>query len=177
MARATTRDVSDFRDHLRRDHGQAVASVNRALVTVRRFFSWLVDHGHLEMNPAVKVKELLRVQLAPKGLERSQVRRLLREVELRQDVRANAVFGLLLYTGCHVENLVSLEMHDLMIGERSGQVVFKHGKGGKQRDRAVTAAGEEGVDVVFGDPTAWVLVERLHRRTWAVDRSRHPGAL
>ena len=62
------------------------------------------------------VKELRRQQLAPKGLERSEVRRLLREVELRQDVRANAIFSLLLYTGCRVGDLVNLELSDLMIG-------------------------------------------------------------
>ncbi len=133
IGRVTTRDVSDFRDHLRREKGQAVASVNRALVTVRRFFAWLMDQGILSKNPAAKVKELRRVQLAPKGLDRGQVRRLLREIELRQDIRANAIFHLLLYSGCRVGDLVNLESNDLLINERSGQVVFKNGKGGKQR--------------------------------------------
>src|ERR1700734_1636898 len=32
IGRVTTRDVSDFRDHLRREKNQAVSSVNRALV-------------------------------------------------------------------------------------------------------------------------------------------------
>lgn len=133
VSRVTTGDVSSFRDHLRRDQGQAVASVNRALVTVRRFFTWLVEQGHLTANPAKKVKELRRQQLAPKGLDRSQVRRLLREVELRGDVRAGAIFNLFLYSGCRVSDLANLELADLMIGERSGTVVFQHGKGGKQR--------------------------------------------
>ncbi len=127
--RVTTRDVTDFRDHLRREQGQAVATVNRALVTVRRFFAWLVEQGHVAANPAAKVKELRRVQLAPKGLERSQVRRLLREVELRQDVRANAIFHVLLYTGCRCSDVVNLELGDLLISERSGTVVFRFGKG------------------------------------------------
>jgi site-specific recombinase XerD len=83
MKRVTTRDVSDFRDSLRRDRGQAVASVNRALV--------------------------------------------------RQDIRSNAVFHLLLYCGCRVGDVVALELGDLMLTERSGTVVFRHGKGGKQR--------------------------------------------
>lgn len=133
IARITTRDVGDFRDHLRRDQAQAVSSVNRALVTVRRFFAWLVDEGHMTTNPAKKVKELRRQQLAPKGLDRSEVRKLLREVELRQDIRANAIFGLLLYTGCRVSDLVHLELGDLMLNERSGTVVFRLGKGNKQR--------------------------------------------
>jgi site-specific recombinase XerD len=133
VSRVTTRDVTDFRDHLRREQGQAVATVNRALVTVRRWFAWLVDQAHVAANPAAKVKELRRVQLAPKGLERSQVRRLLREVELRQDVRAAAIFSLLLYTGCRCSDVVSLELDDLLLGERSGHVVFRFGKGNKQR--------------------------------------------
>jgi integrase/recombinase XerC len=133
VGRVTTRDVADFRDHLRREQGQAVATVNRALVTVRRFFAWLTDQGHVATNPAKKVKELRRVALAPKGLDRTQVRRLLREVELRQDVRAAAIFGLFLFTGCRVSDLVNLELYDLLLGERSGTVVFRLGKGNKQR--------------------------------------------
>jgi integrase/recombinase XerC len=133
VSRVTTRDITDFRDHLRRQQGQAVATVNRALVTVRRFFAWLVDQGHVAANPAAKVKELRRVQLAPKGLDRSQVRKLLREVELRQDVRAAAIFSLLLYTGCRCSDVVNLELDDLLLAERSGSVAFRYGKGNKQR--------------------------------------------
>jgi integrase/recombinase XerC len=131
--RVTTRDVADFRDALRRDHAQAVATVNRALVTIRRYFGWLVAQGHVPVNPASAVKELRRQQLAPKGLDRSQVRKLLREVELRQDVRANAVFHLMLYCGCRVGDVVNLELGDLVLTERSGTVVFRQGKGNKQR--------------------------------------------
>jgi integrase/recombinase XerC len=133
VGRVTTRDVADFRDHLRREQGQAVATINRALVTVRRLFAWLTEQGHVTSNPAKKVKELKRVALAPKGLDRSQVRRLLREVELRQDIRGAAIFSLMLYTGCRVSDLVNLELDDLLLGDRSGTVVFRFGKGGKQR--------------------------------------------
>ena len=129
----TTRDVGDFRDALRRDRAQAVATVNRALVTIRRYFGWLVGQGRLSANPASAVKELKRQQLAPKGLERSQVRKLLREVELRSDVRADAVFHLLLYSGCRVGDVVGLELRDLVLTERSGTAVFRFGKGNKQR--------------------------------------------
>jgi site-specific recombinase XerD len=133
VGRVTTRDVGDFRDHLRREKTQAVATVNRCLVTLRRFLGWLTDQGHIANNAAKKVKELKLVALAPKGLDRSQVRRLLREVELRLDIRAAAIFSVLLYTGCRVSDLVNLELTDLMLTERSGTVVFRFGKGNKQR--------------------------------------------
>jgi integrase/recombinase XerC len=133
VKRITTRDVTDFKDHLRRKQGQAVATVNRCLVTIRRYLSWLGESGHLKANPAKPVKELRRQQLAPKGMEPDEVRRLLREIELREDVRAGAIFSLFLYTGCRVGDLVALELHDLIISERSGGAVFRSGKGGKQR--------------------------------------------
>jgi site-specific recombinase XerD len=133
LERVTARDVADFRSFLRDEKGLAVASVNRALVLVRRFFAWLVEHGQLEANPAVPVKELRRTELAPKGLDRHEVRRLLREIELRRDIRANAVFHLLLYSGCRCGDLVNLELADLALAERSGAATFRHGKGGKER--------------------------------------------
>ena len=133
MKRLTVRDVTDFKDHLRRDKGQAVATINRCLVTIRRYLAWLAENRHLKSNAAKPVKELRRQQLAPKGLERSEVRRLLREVELRQDVRANAIFSLFLYTGCRVSDLVALELHDLILSDRNGTAVFRFAKGNKQR--------------------------------------------
>lgn len=133
VGRVTTRDITDFKEHLRRVKGQAVATVNRCLVTLRRFFGWLVEQGCVALNPAKPVKELRRQPLAPKGLEQTEVRRLLREIELRNDIRANAIFSTMLYTGCRVSDLVELELTDLLIGERNGSAVFRHGKGGKQR--------------------------------------------
>jgi site-specific recombinase XerD len=133
IARVTTRDVTDFRGHIRQNLVQAVSSCNRCLVTLRRIFGWLVEKGHLPSNPAKPVKELRRQMLAPKGLERGQVRRLLREVELRQDLRAGAIFSVFLYTGCRVSDAVALELHDLILGDRSGSATFRFGKGNKQR--------------------------------------------
>jgi len=133
VKRVTIRDITDFREYLRREQGQAVATVNRCLVTLRKFFGWLADQGQIPANPAKPVKELRRQALAPKGLERAEVRKLLREVELRQDTRSSAIFNLLLFTGCRVGDLVGLELNDLMISERSGSVIFRNGKGNKQR--------------------------------------------
>lgn len=145
ISRVTVRDVTDFRKHLREEKEQAVSTVNRALVTVRRFFGWLVEQNHLSANPAKQVKELRNQQLAPKGLERSEVRKLLREIELRGDIRANAIFSLLLYTGCRVSDVVNLELPDLMISERSGSVVFRFGKGNKQRSLPIPLSARKAI--------------------------------
>jgi len=131
VERVTTRDISDFKNYLRREKEQAVNTVNRCLVTLRRFFGWLVDQGSVSTNPAKPVKELKRQALAPKGLERKDVRKLLREIELRQDLRANSIFHLFLYSGARVGDVASLELHDLNLTERGG--TFRFGKGAKER--------------------------------------------
>ena len=133
ISRVTASDVTGFKDHLRKTEGKAVSTVNRAVVSVRRFYAWLVDEGLTTTNPCKRVKELRRQQLAPKGLDRSQARKLLREVELRGDIRANAIFHVLLYTGCRVSDLVAMDLADVQLSERSGTIVFRYGKGNKQR--------------------------------------------
>jgi len=133
VKRTTVRDVVDFRNHLHRDQKQAVSSINRCLVMIRRFLDHLVRTGYLQTNPARQVKELRRQQLAPKGLARDAVRRLLKEVELRGDLRANAIFHLLLYTGARVSDLANLTIPDLMMTERSGTAAYRRGKGNKVR--------------------------------------------
>ncbi len=74
-----------------------------------------------------------RQPLAPQGLTRSEVRKLLREVELRKDIRAKAIFSLVLYTGARLSDATFLELSDLTISERAGTVFFRQGKGSKQR--------------------------------------------
>ena len=58
---------------------------------------------------------------------------MLREIELREDIRARAIFSAFLYSGCRVGDLVKLELNDVILSDRSGVVVFQHGKGNKQR--------------------------------------------
>jgi integrase/recombinase XerC len=131
--RVTTADVTSFKRHLREQLNQSVSTVNRALVSIRKYLGWLVDQNHINLNAAKGVKELRLQKVAPKGMDRSQVRSLLREAELRNDIRSLAIFSFMLHTGCRVSDLIHFELNDLLMSERSGTAVFRWGKGGKQR--------------------------------------------
>lgn len=133
FCRVTVRDVADFRDHCHRVRRQAVATVNRALVSLRRILGHLVQSGALPVNPAEGVKELRRMPTVPKGLTVGQVRKVMREVELRGDDRANAVLSVMLFCGLRVSDVVGLEVEDCEIAPRSGQLTVRRGKGNKQR--------------------------------------------
>jgi len=137
-SRITTVDLTSFKRYLRGEKGQAVSTVNRALVSIRRYLEWLVGQGKIEVNHGKVVKELKRQSIVPKGLERSQVRKLLREIDLRNDIRSKAIFSMFLHTGCRVSDLVQVELYDLIISDRSGSVVFRNSKGSKERQVPLT---------------------------------------
>jgi site-specific recombinase XerD len=133
VGRVTFRDVADFRDHLHKDRKQASSTINRCLISIRKYFKWLAVNNHVSNNPVQGIKELKRQPLAPQGLDRPDVRKLLREAELRSDIRSTAIFSLMLYTGARLSDVVQLERTDLVINERSGTVIYRYGKGSKQR--------------------------------------------
>lgn len=133
VRRVTVRDVADFREYLRSEKKQAVSTINRNLASIRKYFKWLVESEHIEVNPTIGIKVLKKQQTAPQGLTRSEIRKLLREVELRGDIRAKSIFSMILYTGARLSDIVNLECSDLMLSDRSGSCVYRKGKGMKQR--------------------------------------------
>ncbi len=133
IERVTSRDVIDFRDYLKTDKKQAVSTINRNLASIRKYFKWLCQNDHITVNPTLSIKELKKQPLAPQGLNRAEVRKLLREVELRKDIRSKAIFSLILYTGARLSDVTFLELPDISISDRSGTVFYRHGKGSKQR--------------------------------------------
>lgn len=137
--RVTLRDVTDFRAHLRDERGQAVATVNRCLVTLRRYFSFLAQEEVIAANPASKVKELRRTPTAPKALDRAVVRRMLREATVREDHRALAILGLFVYCGLRLSEVAALQLGHLDLSERRGAVLVRHGKHNRERTVPVPA--------------------------------------
>ena len=134
VQRITTSDVSGFKNHLRDVQRQSVSTVNRALVSVRRFLDYLASVGKLSSNPAKGVKEIKRgVPLQPKSLSPAQINKVFREAELRGDLRAIACLKLMAMAGLRVSDVISLEIADVMLAPRSGHVVCRRGKGNKQR--------------------------------------------
>jgi len=146
VKRVTVRDVTDFREYLRTEKRQASSTVNRNLSTLRKYFKWLFQKSYIPVNPSLSVKELKRQPLAPQGLSRPEVRKLLREVELRNDFRSKAIFSLILYTGARLSDVVSLELTDLSIGERTGTVFYRFGKGSKQRTVPLSLQARKALD-------------------------------
>jgi integrase/recombinase XerC len=115
VSRVTIRDITDFREFLRLEKKQAVSTINRNLSSLKKYFKWLLNNNHITVNPTTSIKELKKQPMAPQGLTRAEVRKLLREVELRKDVRAKAIFSIVLFTGARLSDVVNIELSDIMI--------------------------------------------------------------
>ena len=133
VKRVTTRDIADFRDFLQREKKQAASTINRNIASLRKYFKWLTVKNYITTCPTSQIKEIRKQPIAPQGLTRAEIRKLLREVELRNDIRNKAIFTLVLYTGARLSDVVNLELSDVMLLERSGSCTFRQGKGNKVR--------------------------------------------
>ena len=84
-------------------------------------------------NPAVAVKELRKVELAPQGLDRPLFANCFEKLNCAGTFERGPIFHLFLYCGPRCGDVVGLELPDLMLKVSSGTAIFRHGKGNKQR--------------------------------------------
>lgn len=132
-------DVAEYR----REAAQKLspAAVNRRLAALRSFYSWAEKEGLVELNPAGGVKGLPEPARDPRSLGRRELAALFRAVE-RQPVRGSfplrerdrAVFSLMAHAGLRLSEVVSLDVSDVVLRERSGAVVVRLGKGMRRRE-------------------------------------------
>ena len=129
-----TASVDQLGRHLRRlrREGLSPRSVSRALVSMRRFYAFLVNEGDREDNPAVNLYPPRLPRRLPKVLREEQVEALLRAPDTSRapGVRDRAMIELLYATGLRVSEMVGLERSQLQL-EAGFLIAF--GKGAKER--------------------------------------------
>lgn len=134
FGRVTERDVVEYKEGSKRQ-GLSVATINRRLITLKRFFAIAVEQNviALERNPTRGVRTLRKQELAPRSLAPQEARRFLKEVELRGNIRDMAIVELMVGAGLRVSEIVQLEVADIEISERKGMVIVRNAKGGRTR--------------------------------------------
>lgn len=139
--------VDQLGQHLRRlrREGLSPRSISRALVSMRRFYAFLVNEGDRDDNPAVNLYPPRLPQRLPKVLREEQVEALLRAPDTGRPpgVRDRAMIELLYATGLRVSEMVGLERSQLQL-EAGFLIAF--GKGAKERVVPVGESAETWLD-------------------------------
>lgn len=130
IEKVTRRDLILYLHHLEEE--------GRKLTTIQNHFSCLSSflrfQGKGMLMEGIRRPEVRKVQhIAPKSLDKKERNRVLREVERDGNLRNIAIVYLLLYTGLRVSELVALNQEDVTMGERSGSVLVREGKGNIMR--------------------------------------------
>lgn len=133
-------DVQSYIDQLQNE--------NKSVNTINKKFKSIVSFAQFMNRPEVvkniRVPKVNDKAVAPKSLNEKEKRKTLREIERKlhtlkggqtrkNGLRDIALVYLALYSGLRVSELNSLNREDIQLGERSGSVLVRQGKGNKVR--------------------------------------------
>jgi integrase/recombinase XerD len=120
------------------------------LAAIRMLFSWFVERGALEMNPArdVRSPKFSRIEGKTPAFETEEVQKILNAIDVSDliGLRDKALIATLAYTFARITAVVSIRAADyLQIGKRSFLRFVE--KGGKEKEIPVHHKLEEVLDV------------------------------
>jgi site-specific recombinase XerD len=116
------------------------ATVNRKLASLASLYRWAADGGQAKQDPTRHVSGIAQQATAPKALSGEQtVTKILRKAHQADNRRDIALLELLSATGLRVSEVAALTVEDVAIGEQSGWVTVRSGKGRRQRRVPINA--------------------------------------
>lgn len=110
---------------------RAASGVNRHIAAIKAYSRYAGKHAAVESLRMTKPPKA--TQLAPEWLERNVVNDLLRRTDRKPNKRDHALVSVLLYAGLRVSELVALDIADVTLNERGGQVAVRSSKNGSAR--------------------------------------------
>lgn len=138
----TTPTITMYRSHLKNVSELKPASINRYLVSVKRYFSWAVDAGLVARDPAKAVKLVPRVVPPPRHLTDKEESALVAAAENYGTPRDRTLIVVALHTGLRAEELCKLRPEHVKLGKRSGHLTV-YGKRGKYREVPLNVTARE----------------------------------
>ncbi|MBA3470027.1 MAG: tyrosine-type recombinase/integrase [Herpetosiphonaceae bacterium] len=134
-ALTSDRDLRQWQRTRQVTDGAAPATINRALSTIRSFFTWAISQGLVVNNPTDDLQDVATEPLGPQAVPDVGVDALLRAARNQRDprlrMRDEALLALLVYTGVRVQEACDVQLRDLDLP--GGTLVVRSGKGRKAR--------------------------------------------
>src|SRR5437588_60874 len=121
----TTPTLIDYRTYLQQVLQLKPNSVNRSLVSLKRYFAWLVNTEQLKYDPTKVVKLVGEEASSPRHLDDQEEQALVATVTETGSVRDRAIIVLMLHTGLRARELCTLTRAQVKLGKRSGIIVVQ----------------------------------------------------
>jgi integrase/recombinase XerC len=172
----TTPTITLYRAHLKNVAELKPASINRYLISVKRYFSWAVDEGLVGKDPAKAVKLVPRIVPPPRHLSDREEAALVSAIERYGSLRDRTLIVVALHSGLRAQELCSLKPHHVKLGKRSGHLTI-YGKRGKYREVPLNVTAREALAEWIGalpEDSVWLWPSRKGKMNGAGDREERP---
>ena len=138
LLKLTPDDIREYRRHMQTNEGWAPATINRRLQAVRKFYSFAMETGLTDSNPASGVQLIPRPgPNRPRALAPGEVISLLEAVQGGRPSlvkRDYAIVQLLLQTGIKLGELTRLRLSDVQLrGNGESLLIVGEGDGNRRR--------------------------------------------
>lgn len=114
LAEVTGANVSDYMSWLT-NQGRSPATVSRSLASIKSFYTYMLNEGHMESNPVRNLHVVKAEKKLPQILTGKEVELLLAQPQCRdmKGYRDKAMLELLYATGIRVSELIGLRVEDV----------------------------------------------------------------
>ncbi len=115
------------------------ATINRRVLTLKRFFGWAVLESKIHRDPSKPVKLVPEERVSPRNITDKEEVALIATAEHVGSVRDQTILIVMLHTGLRTMEICNLTIDDIQLGKRSGQLTVRSGKRNKQREVPLNA--------------------------------------
>lgn len=139
-------DLKAYRQYCLDKARMKPATWNRKRITLHVLWKWALKNKLIQYDYDVfeGIQEAEQVKQVPRWLGEKEYLRFIRQVEqnvisahgekaLIQAIRDRAMIALMVWAGLREGEVIDLEVADIVISERKGEVIIRNGKGGKRR--------------------------------------------
>lgn len=137
LKKMTFYHLNAYKDHMIGNKRKKTSSINRSIQSLKNFCQFLIKRKLIKTNPAEKIRFLKSTKrMQPQALSKKYIHKLLSVTSHSShgtQKRNYAIIQIILQTGIRVSELTNLELRDLKIYDRSGEIRIVNAKGGKER--------------------------------------------
>ena len=129
-----TPTLTRYRDAMQKVMELKPATINRRIITLKRYFYWAMTESIIRRDPSKPVKLVPEEKVSPRQMTDKEEAALMAAVEHSGSLRDQTILIILLHTGLRTMEVCDLAPGDVQIGKRSGQLTVRSGKRNKQRE-------------------------------------------
>ncbi|WP_440116884.1 tyrosine-type recombinase/integrase [Paenibacillus sp. QZ-Y1] len=109
------------------------ATINRRLITLKRFFKWAASQSIISSDPSKPLKFIPEDKVSPRRMTTKEVSSFLSAIENGNSLRDQTILTVMFHTGLRTMEICNLAPQDIEMGARGGELVVRADKRNLQR--------------------------------------------